>query len=141
MQGYNIGSDSVLTILVAGQPVITQILTSFDARQQVAKLKSTAIDGKNRFRNIPQGWEISLEYDRADSVLDDLFADLEAGVYAGLQPPRITITETTTNTDGSIVKYRYEGIALVMDTIGKRAGDTKVEVKISGSASRRIKVQ
>lgn len=140
-ENYNIGSDTTLTIIVNGGLLVHQILTSFEARQITTKLKSTAITGVNRYRELPEGWEGTLEYDRGDSQLDDFFAAAEAGRYAGLPPPVITITETTSDPNTGIpAKYRFTEVALKLETIGARSGDKKVEEKISWTASRRKKV-
>jgi hypothetical protein len=139
--GYNIGSDTTLTIISAGQPIQSAILTSFEAKQITTSLKSTAINGVNRYDELEEGWDLSFDYDRADSIFDDLFALKEANRYAGIAPPKISVTETTTNADGSVVKYRYSGVALKLETIGARKGDAKVEQKVTGKASRRKKVQ
>jgi hypothetical protein len=139
--GFNIGSDTTISIISAGSIIRSAILTSFEAKQMTASVDSVAIDGVNRFDEIEKGWEVSLDYDRADSIFDDFFAAKEAARYAGLPPPKLSITETTTNADLTVVKYRYSGVALKLDTIGKRTGDAKVEQKISGKASRRKKIQ
>lgn len=138
---FNIGSDTTINVISDGAVVAACILVSFEARQLTADLDSTAIDGANRYRYVEKGWEGSLEYDRTDSTLDTYFALKEAARYQGFQPPIATITETTTNTDGSISKFRYDGVTLKMDTIGSRKGDAKVEPKVSWKAGRRIQVQ
>lgn len=138
---FNIGSDTTLSIFIDGQRFVHLILTSFEARQKAADLSSTAIDGVNRYRYLEQGWDLSLDYDRGDSQLDDFFAAKEAGRYAGFPPPQIMITETTVDPNSGIpAKYRYNGVTLKLDTIGARTGDRKVEEKVTGMASRRIKV-
>jgi hypothetical protein len=141
---YNIGSDTTVTIVSQGPvgPIIaSQILTEFEARQIASKLKSVAIDGVNRYRELEEGWEGTLNYDRADSVLDAYFAAKEANRYAGGAPPVVTITETTVNaTDRSISIYRYDGVTMKFDSIGPRKGDSKVDEKVSWTSSRRIQV-
>ena len=139
--GFNIGSDTTLSIIQNGTILASAILTSLEAKQMTASIDSTAIDGHNRYDEVEKGWEGSLDFDRADSILDDFFAAKEAARYNGLPPPHVSITETTTNADLTVVKYRYSGVALKMDSIGARKGDAKVEAKISFKASRRIKVQ
>jgi len=138
---YNVGSDTTITMLVNGVPLTSQILTSFNARQITTRLKSVAIDGRNRYRDLEEGWEGDLAFDRADATLDQFFAAKEAARYAGQQPPAVYITETTTNPDGSISKYRYTGVTMRFDDIGQRQGDRKVEERVSWAASRRIRVQ
>jgi hypothetical protein len=137
---FNIGSDTSLTIVVNGATLVHKIITSFEAKQKSADLASVAIDGVNRFRYLEQGWDLSFDYDRADSRLDDFFAAKEAGRYAGFAAPAITITETTVDPNTGVpAKYRYEGVTLKLETAGAREGDKKVEEKVTGMASRRIK--
>lgn len=138
---FNVGSDSKLTIISGGTRLSAKIRTGFEAKQITSKLKSVASDGVNRYRELEEGWEGTLEFDRADSTLDDFFALKEANRYAGIAPPSVTITETNSELNGSITIYRFDGVTLKMDTAGKRDGDKKVDVKIGWTASRRIKVQ
>lgn len=138
---YNVGSDTKITVLSNGLPLGATILTSFEARQVTTRLKSLGIDGVARNRELEEGWEGSLKWDRADALLDDFFAAKEAARYAGLQPPTLSITETTVNaSDGTTSRYRYDGVTLKMDSAGAREGDKKVEQSASWAASRRIKV-
>lgn len=138
---FTIGSDTILSIISNGSVLAATILVSFDAKQITADLDSVGMDGANRYRYVERGWDIALEFDRTDATLDDFFAAKEAAQYSGGSPPILSLTETTTNTNGSIVKYRYDGLTLKYDTIGARKGDAKVEPKVSGKASRRVKVQ
>jgi hypothetical protein len=140
MSGFNVGSDTKLQIVSSGSVVASKILTKFNARQLATKLKSTAITGVNRYRELEEGWEGTLEFDRADSVWDDYFAAKEAARYTGQQPPAVRILETTTNVDGSVSQYRYTGVTMKFDDIGDRSGDKKVDEKVSWTASRRIAV-
>lgn len=138
---YNIGSDTQLTIISDSVVVAATILTEFNARQLTTDLKSVAIDGVNRYHHLEEGWEGTANYDRADSTMDDYFADKEARRYGGGPAPIATITETTLNAlDGSLTKFRYDGVTMKLDDIGARKGDSKVEQKISWRSSRRIKV-
>ena len=138
---YNVGSDTTLTLISDGQILASQILTEFNSKQLTTKLKSVAIDGVNRYRELEEGWEGTFAYDRADSVMDDYFAQKEANRYLGLPPPIATISETTVNAvDQSVSMYRYSGVTMKLDDIGARKGDSKVEQKVSWTASRRITV-
>lgn len=137
---FNVGSDTTLSIVSNGVILAAQILTEFEPRQIAADLKSVAMTGDNNYRYLEEGWEGTLSYDRADSTIDDYFAAKEAGRYAGQQPPVASILETTTNVDGTIVKYRYDGVTMKFDSAGSRKGDSKVEQKLSWKASTRVKV-
>lgn len=140
MSKFNVGSDTRLTILASGQPIAATILTSFEPKQVTTQVKSLALTGVTNARDLEEGWDLSIEWDRADSVIDDFFAAKEAGRYAGQSPPEIVITERIKEINGSTSRYRYEGVTLKYDSAGARAGDKKIEPKASGFASRRIKV-
>jgi hypothetical protein len=134
---FNIGSDSVLTVLVNGQPIGSQLLTSFEFRQMTTRLTSKPINSSPNYREVEEGWEGTLEYDRSNSVLDDFFAAKEAGRYAGQQPPQVTVTTKITNVDQSISRFRFDGMALKLDQGGKYAQDEKVTQQVGWVASRR----
>lgn len=138
---FNVGSDQKLTIISGGTRLSAPIRTGFEAKQMATKVTSKASDGVNRFRELEEGWEGSLDFDRASSVLDDYFALKEANRYAGIAPPSVTITETNTELNGTITIFRFEGVTMKLDTAGKREGDKKVDQKVSWTASRRFKVQ
>jgi hypothetical protein len=141
VNAYGVGSDTTLTVISNGVILAPAILTSFNAEQIAARLKSVAIDGVNRYRDIEEGWQGNLTCDRADSTLDDYFAAKEAARYNGQLPPIVTITETTVNVDGSISIYRYDGVTMKFDDIGARKGDDKIDQRVSWAASFRVKVQ
>jgi hypothetical protein len=135
---FNIGSDTKITILVNGSPLIAQIMTKFEAKQRTTALNSKAIDGVNRNRELPEGWDIDMEWDRGSSAIDDFVASEEANRYAGLPPSDIGILETTNNPDGSVSRYRYTNCTIKLDTAGERSGDSKVTQKATLTATRRI---
>lgn len=141
INGYNVGSDTTLMVVSNGAILAAQILTSFHPRQITANLKSVGIDGVNRYRDLEEGWEGDLRYDRADSSLDSYFAAKEAGRYAGQQPPVVYIQETTTNVDGSVSVFQYTGVTMRLEDAGQRGGDAKVDVHVAWRASRRIQIQ
>ena len=139
--GYNVGSDTTLTLISNGVILSCSILTEFEARQKTTELNSKALDGINRFRHVEEGWDGTLGWDRSDSTLDDYFAAKEQGRYTGINPPAVSIVETTADANtGLPSKYRYVGVTMKLDTIGRRGGDTKVDMRVSWSCSRREKV-
>lgn len=134
---FNIGSDSVLTVLVSGSPIGAMLLTKFEFKQLTTRQTSQPVNGKPNFREVEGGWEGTLDYDRSTSALDDFFVAKEAARYAGQQPPQITITTTINNTDGSTSKYRFNGVAMKMDSGGTYSADDKVVQTASWVASDR----
>lgn len=138
MNDFNIGSDTKVTVLVNGAVLTAQIMTKFEAKQKTSQLNSKAIDGVNRNRELPEGWDIDMEWDRGNSVIDDFVASEEAARYAGQPPSEISILETTNNPDGSVSRYRYTKCTLKLDTAGERSGDSKVTQKATLTATRRV---
>lgn len=139
LNSFSVGSDTTLNIISNGVIVAATILTSFEARQEATLAKSKGIDGINRNRYLEEGWEGTLEFDRADSTIDDYFAAKEAARYNGQQPPEVALVQTDTNPDGTIVKYAYVGVTMKYDSIGARKGDAKVDQKVTWNASFREK--
>ncbi len=76
-------------------------------RARDLRMRGEIIDGIVDFLELPQGWEGSIEVERADNTLDDYFAALEANYYSGKNITTATITETIQEPNGSISQYRY----------------------------------
>jgi len=134
---FNIGSDSVMSFLVNGLPIGSMLLTSFEFKQLTTRLTSKPVNNVPGYREVEEGWEGTMEYDRSNSVLDDFFAAKEAARYAGQQPPQVTVTTKITNTDGSVSRFRFDGMAVKLDNGGKYASDEKVMQQVAWVASTR----
>lgn len=138
---WSIGKDVLLDVVtpngVLALPVTT---TAFEAKPTYNKIRQVGIDGVNRGANVPTGWEGTIKLDRANSAVDDFFAQQEAGYYAGLNTLTASITETITELNGSVSQYRYLGVVLSYDEAGMWQGDKQVSQTIGFFASQRIKV-
>lgn len=135
---FNIGSDTKITVLANGAVLGAQIMTKFEAKQKTTQLNSKALDGTNRNRELPEGWDIDMEWDRGNSVIDDFVAGEEAARYAGQAPSDLAVVEVTVNPDGSVSRYRYTGCTIKLDSAGERSGDSKVVQKATLTATRRF---
>lgn len=140
VNGFNVGSDVAIDINTARGTLRASIRTGFSAKQITKDVESEGADGVNRYATLPAGWEGSLDFDRANGVLDDYFAAREADYFGGLVSDTITITQTVTNPDGSINQYRFVGVCLKFDDSGESGGQKTIRQKVSWKASRRIKV-
>lgn len=140
VNGFTVGRDANLDIVTQFGFMSFSIRTSFTSKQRVTPITSVAADGVTRFANLPAGWEGSFKFDRADSRIDDFFAQTEANYYAGVPISAATITETIQEQSGSISQYLYTGVALEYDSAGEKKGDDKVMQGISFKASQRIKL-
>ncbi|OCJ12470.1 hypothetical protein A6U86_05460 [Rhizobium sp. AC27/96] len=138
----NIGKDAVLDVILPDNSILPlAILTSFTKKQNTKELDSKGLDGINRLASIPDTWSGDLSVDRASSVLDDYFAQVEATYFATGTLNALRITETITETNGTITQYRYDGVALAYADAGTFTGDAYVKQKLNWKASKRIKVQ
>ncbi|MBM7045443.1 MULTISPECIES: hypothetical protein [Rhizobium] len=138
----NIGKDVSLDIVLPDNSILPlAILTSFNKKQNTKELDSKGLDGVNRLASLPDTWSGDMAVDRASSVLDDYFAQVEAGYYNNGTLNALRITETILETNGTITQYRYDGVALNLADGGTFKGDAYVNQKINWKASKRIKVQ
>lgn len=139
--GFTVGKDVTLVIVTpTGTLNLPVTTTGFEARPQYNKVRGVCMDGVNRGFNAPTGWEGSIRLDRSNGVVDDFFAQQEAGYYAGLNTLTASITETITEANGSVSQYRYTDVLLSYDEAGSKTGDAKVPQTIGFFASKRLKV-
>lgn len=140
VNGYSVGRDIALDMIGPNGPVTFNKITSFKAKQDTSDVRVKRLDGITDHLIFPDGWSGSFEIERQDSGVDDLFAQLEAGFYAGLNQISYRLTETITEVAGNVSQYRYEGVILKYDDAGDWKGDSSVKQSVSFMASRRIKV-
>jgi hypothetical protein len=142
VNNFNVGRD--VTLQIVGYDGTIQnfsLITSFDGKQETHQIKIMGMDGTVRFLELPAGWTGSFAIDRQNRLLDQYFANLESGYYAGLNVQAATITETISEVDGSTSQWRYTGVVFKLDDAGAWKGDSQVNMKVSWSASRRLAVQ
>lgn len=140
LNGYTVGRDVTVTVITPTGPLDLTGITSFASKANTGKSNVNRMDGINDYLRYPNGWSGTFDIDRTSSEVDDYFAELEAAYYAGNNELPATITETTTEVDGSISQYRYVGAMLTYDDAGTKAGNSTVKLKIGFDASRRLKV-
>lgn len=139
---FNVGRDGAqLTIIDSNYGTVTiDGITKFSAKPAVVKLKSVAINGRLKFRTIPDGHELSFELDRTDPSYEQYFAQKEANYYAGLSPAAIFVTWTIKNLDGSISQFQYSDMDLAPEDDGEWEGQNKVTQKFTAQAGRKTQL-
>ena len=140
---FNVGHDAQVTVVDGPTgAVITTFppTTMFDFKPTTKRLMSEPVNGKPIYREVPQGWEGTLEYDRYDGAIDDYFATWEANYWNGASYLAGSITQTVQEQTGAISQYQYQGVAMKLDTAGTYKAADKVPVKITWCASTRVKV-
>lgn len=137
---FNVGRDGAqLTIIDSAFGVVTiNGIVSFEAKPGFVKLKSVGIDGRIKYRNIPDGHVLTFEIDRQDPTYEQYFAQKEANYYAGLPPAAIFVTQTINNLDGSVSTYQYSDMDLAAEDDGNWKGQDKVSQKFEAQAGRKI---
>lgn len=128
--GFNLGGDLQMVIVDDQQGLQTfNIQTMADFRQLTARIKSVALDGKTRYAELPEGWEMDLDFDRADAGLMDYMARNEDIYLNGGRPGIITVSATVNEVDGSVSQYQLTGGAMKLTNGGTFKGNDKVPQK------------
>ena len=141
--GFNVGRDGQVVAmhpLAPGGVIATVNLTSFDAKKIQASLECKRLDGPPLYREIPNGWSGTIDFDRADSTLDDLANLDDATFWAGSPPVTGNIFQYITELDGSTSSYQYVGVAYKFSELGKYAADAAVKQTLSWKASQRVSI-
>lgn len=140
LNSFNVGRDGFqITIfdLIYGKQTFSG-MTSFDSKPRTKELESEGIDGNTRFRNVPNGHEGTFQFDRGDVNVEKYFALLESNFYANLPPPKVVITHTINELDGSVSQFQYIDGVLKLTDAGSWKGLDKVQQSVGWKASKKI---
>ncbi len=141
MNGFSVGRDVTIDLFGSlGAVERFNLITQFEKKQNTTRITIKGMDGKNRYLELPEGWEGSMSITRGDRRVDDYFANLEDQYYDGGDIQEASITETIQEPGGGISQWRYEGVMLKLDDGGTAKGDAEMTQKISFCATRRRKV-
>ncbi|QAU22594.1 hypothetical protein EO087_00240 [Dyella sp. M7H15-1] len=138
----NTGRDITIDLATANGPLpFPPTILSIDAKPKYKTIDSHPINGVPQETNIPVGWEIDIEFERAGPTFDAYAAALEAAYFSGqnLQPG--TINETIQEPTGGISQWRYTNVVVRLDDAGSFKGDALVHQKVRAFASNKIQVQ
>ena len=116
------------------------IVTEFDAKPKFKDIKVDGLDGVNRAKFQPEGWDVTISLDRANAVADDFCGSLEAASYDSGNVVSAVLYQYITETDGSLTTYQFEGLALKMEDAGSWKADSAVKQKMMGHATRRRRI-
>ncbi|QBJ80514.1 hypothetical protein [Aquitalea sp. USM4] len=138
--GYNTGKDVALDINGPNGPIRISKIMSFDSKPKTTSQEITPLNGQTDELLIPKGWTGSFEVERTDATLDTWWAQFESDYYNGVPQAAATITETISETDGSVSVFRYTNVIMKLEDAGKKEGDKTIRMSVSFTARRRIKV-
>ncbi|HVJ54875.1 MAG TPA: hypothetical protein VM689_20615 [Aliidongia sp.] len=137
---FNFGKDAVFTI-IGPLGILNYPVTQGEYKQQTKPVESRPLNSPPIYAEIPDGWSGSFSFDRVGRQLDDLFAQMEQSYWASGQLFNFSVTETIQEVDGSISQYRFQNMAVKLESGGIFKGDGKVDMKLSFRCSRRMLVQ
>lgn len=137
---FSVGRDTQVVIIGPNGRVDLPNLMMFTCKQETAEIKVDRLDGIQMNAELPKGWTGSVENERANSALDDTFAQIEAAWLDGGQAAVATIYQYITEADGSQTVFQFDNVTLKLDDAGDWKGDASVKQKISFRANRRRRV-
>lgn len=141
VNGVNVGRDVTVVLVDSSSTTMDfSIRTGFTKTPNTTEITSISADGIVRTLYLPAGWTGTLDYDRADSAIDDFFADMESDYYSGESLESATITETITEVDGSVSQYKYTGVIFKLNNAGDSTGEGKISMQVGWAAQRRKKI-
>jgi len=140
ISNYSVGRDYTLVIQTSNGTLQPNKITEFKSKQDVTDVRVKRLDGITDHVRFFDGWSGGFSIERQDATLDNYFAQLEAGYYAGINEQAAQIYETIQEANGAVSQFRYDGVLMTLDDAGTRAGDATIKQSISFVASRRIKV-
>ncbi len=135
--GLSVGIDHKLTFNDISGVKNFVILESFTAKEDANVGKEIGMDGNVRHPKFHQGWSGSFTLQRSNNVMDQYIALQEASYYRGVDQIPMTITETITETDGSISQYQYTNVVIMLEDAGNWSGTEVAKQRVSFFASRR----
>ncbi len=142
INGQSIGKDVSFVIVFQGQKVAipANAVTGFEPKPRTSTENRQGLDGGVRDAVYPNGWEGTIDVDRLDPTVENFWAQIEDQYYSGQNVGTGTISETETNPDGSISKWRYKPVVFRLDTVGERKPDSVIKQRLSWFAGRRLAV-
>lgn len=140
INGISVGKDILVAFADNNGNVVQNRVKMFSAQQKNSKRETVALDGVNRHLNIPIGWTGSFEMERISPIVDTYLYNLEQAYLNGQTIPLITITETITETNGSVSQFQYQNCVIELENAGEWKGDELITQKINFSAQLRVQL-
>lgn len=138
-KGITLGPDCTLTIQDANGAIISMaVIQDFESMPEVENRKVPFLDGNVVPLSFQQGYKGSFHVVREDATLDRYFALKETAYYNKADIPSATITQSVTESDGSITQYQYIQCDLTLTDAGKYTNNAEIIQAVSFEAKRRL---
>jgi hypothetical protein len=140
VNGMELGSDIQIVFTDSQQGQLTfNILTMLDVKQLTKQIRSTALSGKTLYADLPEGWTVDLDFDKAGSKLMDYIANNEQAYLSGFTIGQITMSAKIQDVGGGFSFYRFTGGTMKLNGGGAWRGLDKVTQKATITFSRILK--
>jgi hypothetical protein len=140
VNGYSVGRDITISVQTPSGPIQLNGVTKFTKKRDTTSKKVKKINGLTDTLIFPDGWSGVIDIERQDSTVDDYFAVLEAGYYAGQNSLTGSITETITEVSGATSQYQYTAVVLNLTNAGDAMADETVKMAIDWTSQQRVKL-
>lgn len=140
LQGYTIGRDVALDVMTSSGVLRFDKITKFTRKPKVGTQEIVPLNGQTDELQWPKGWNGTITIERTNSTADDWQAQWEDDYFNGVNRDPSTITETITESNGSVSVYRYENVQLHLTDAGDASGEKTVAQEFTWTARRRKKV-
>lgn len=138
---FNIGRDvQVVLMMGALGRLDMQKVEGFSARQVTNTVQIKPLNEPGIGRYLPSSWEGDFSLDRANSVVDDAIAVIEAAYWNGARLPTGTMFQYINEVDGSTSTYQYDEVSISLSDAGNATADAPLKQKVTWMARRRRKV-
>lgn len=137
---FNTGRDTTVVIVGPFGQIDLQNVTGFQVQQVTQAVKVDRLDGIQLDAELPKGWTGTLDCDRGNSALDDLFSAMEGQWVAGGAYQNSTMFQYTQEASGAISTYAYDNVALKLGDAGQWRPDAAVKQQVHFTANRRRRV-
>ena len=137
---FNLGRDCQIVLVGPFGQVNIPNVTMFNCKQETAQVKIDRLDGVQMNTELPKGWSFTIEAERANSALDDLFAQIEAGWFSSGTVAVSTLYQYITEASGTSSTYQIDDVSLKFDDPGDWKGDASVKQRLTGMGNRRRRV-
>lgn len=137
---FNIGKDTRVVVIGPYGRIDPKHIVNFTAHQTVNKVRTQPLNKPRLQRDLPNGWDGTIEIDRSDSTLDDLAAAIEQAFWTGQAIPMGTIYQYIDELNGSTSTYQFDNVTMNVPNAGSYQAETPVKQTLEWSASRRRKV-
>ena len=106
---FSIAKDLALVLVGPGGAAIQlPKITGFDPKPMYETVKSKVLDGPTRQVSLPDGYNISIKFDREDGQVDTFFSGLDAAYWAaGGYVPQFSLYEYITERNGATSAFEY----------------------------------